>query len=285
MRPIATLVLLFGCENMIETPPTPEEQAAEKCPQVHLDRMEGDWVLTKGAAADPKTRLRLVKEGEGYVAYFVDGFYTKYALEVKVRDDDAMLTEQPVGRRKGLVDAGEAALVRLYLTPKYETCSMHVNKGTFSPSNDKEDVSPKTIEFVPFPPMEEKLSYHPADGDLFLDDAAKDKKKADKQLEELMMPKAETEAVPLTVGTWTDAASDGDAGCTFDFDLYLNDRLQSANVQIAAGPVEDGFRHWVHEWEPANYEGNDHIEMARYRTCGGPRTLIGVSAIEAVFMF
>ncbi len=263
-----------------EGPATLEEAATQKCPRVHMDRMEGDWVVSTG---DVKTRLRILPEGEGYKVWYVGGFFSKLELEGVKRDDDLQLTELPRGGRAELIEAGSTEKRRMYLRPVLKTCSLHLEEGWVS-ADGKETIEPptKAKEFLPFPDGQKQFTYRPADEAIFFYDAAKDREVAEKQLEDLGGPLFEIEgSSAIPVGMWSRAEADGDASCTYDMDLYFDDQPVPGGQKLPAGEVEDGMRHWYHEWD-ANWSFNHNFEMYRYRTCEGERELIAVAATEAV---
>lgn len=274
-------IALAGCPGSgDEEPATLEEQAAQKCPRVHMDRMEGDWVVDTG---DVKTRLRILPEGDGYKVWYVGGFFSKLELQGVKRGEDVQLTEIPRGARAKLIEQGGTEKRRMYLRPVLRTCSLHLEEGWVS-ADGTETIEPptKAKEFLPFPEGQKEFTFRPADEILFFYDAAKDRKAADKELEELGGPYYEivaSNAIP--VGMWSKAEADGDASCTFDMDLYFDDQPVPGGQKLPAGEVKDGYRHWYHEWD-ANWSFNHNFEMYRYRTCGGERQLIAVAATEAV---
>jgi len=268
--------MLAGCEAG-EAPKSLEELAAEKCPRVHLDRMEGDWLLFAGKA-EPKNRMRIEREGDDITLYYVAGVFQKLRLKGERRDQDIQFTEIPTAARAQYVDRGEATLTRLYVTPAYKTCSLAVNLGTVT-KDGKEQVSPKTVEFVAFPKTDVVFSYLPADAPLFVGKAAKDRKVAEQELKKNGAPSGEFQGNPVPLGLWSQATDDGDDSCTYDMDLYFDDQRDDKLTKVPAGDVKDGQRHWFHEWD-ADYGGNHYFEMLRYRTCGGDRELIGVGASE-----
>lgn len=256
-----------------------EEAAAAKCPSVHLDRMNVDWIT---AAGDPKTRLRIVREGSDYTAYWVGGYFHHMALKGQRREQDVRFEEVPSGSRKAGVEAGTTPKTVLYVQPSYKDCALHVFKAQVA--KGKEQAEPRPQEYLPFPDQGVVFSYEPATDVLFAGDAAKDKKKADAELAELGMAKADVPSGKVPVAVWSDAAADGDASCTYDMDLFFDDQMVADPVKVPAGEVKDGVRHWFYEWD-APYGGNHHFQVYRYRTCAdGPRERIGIGALEAILM-
>ena len=281
---MGALLGVVGCDGGTAEPQVdPMAEAQAKCPKVHIDKLAGDWIAVKGNSGDPKTRLRIVETDEGYEAFYVGGFFTKLALEVDKRESDLKLTEVPSASKQARVASGEETLTRLYAEPKLKTCSLHVNMGRVD-KDDKEQVEPKAVEFLPFPDQGVTFSYQPPAEKLFLGEAASDADKAAAELEELGGPKADHELGTVPVGMFSDVATDGDEACTYDMDLYFDDQLVTELSPVSAGEVVDGRRPWFHSWE-APYSGNHNFEMYRYRTCeGGPRELIAIAGIEAVLI-
>jgi hypothetical protein len=278
---LVSVVCLVACGGgeSASGPTSMEEAAAAKCPAVHLDRMNVDWIT---AAGDPKTRLRIEKEGDRYTAFWVGGYFHHMRLDGKRRDTDVRFEEVPSGSRKASVEAGTTPKTVLYVEPSYKNCALNVYKAQVA--KGKEQAEPKPQEYLPFPDQGVVFSYEPATEVLFAGEAATSKKKADAELEELGMAKADVPSGKVPVAIWSDAAADGDAACTFDMDLYFDDQLVPELTKLPAGEVKDGVRHWFHEWD-APYGGNHHFQVYRYRTCeGGPRERIGIGALEAILM-
>lgn len=277
--PLFALVLT-ACGAGEPPPPTLEEQAAAKCPKVHLDRLAGDWIVASG---DPKTRMRIEQDGADYKAFWVGGDMRKRAMSVTRREKDLQLTEIATGRKKERVEAGQEALTRLYVEPKLKKCALEVFMGRVDAAG-KEDVSPKAVEFLEFPSQEGVVfTYAPPDEPLFLGEAARKKKVADKQIAEAGEPSFEHEMGTVPVGMWSDAAADGDPSCSYEMELFFDHMPVEGAAPVPAGKVESGVRHWYHEWN-APYSGNHHFEIHRVRVCGEERTTLGIAGIEAVLM-
>lgn len=279
---IAAAVVATACtggESAPEIDPL-EAAAAEKCPEVHLDRMDTDWIIESG---DPKTRLRIARDGDAYKAYFVGGMFQAVELKGERREKDVRFVEVPSATRLEFEKKGQKKRrTLLFVEPSYRTCALNVFIGSLE--EDVENVPPKPTEFLVFPKSGGvTFTYEPWTEPLFVGDAAKKKDVADKQLEETGAAKPDVEmgeAVP--VGMWSKADEDGDAACTYDMDLYFDDKLMTEPAKVPAGKVEDGSRHWYHEWN-APYSGNHSFQIYRYRTCdGGQRELIARAGIEAI---
>lgn len=275
-------VLALGCGGAPAPDAAQAPEVPEKCRNVHVDRLAGDWIAVKGQQADPKTRVRVLETDGGYEAWFVGGFFQRKRLAGVKRDQDVQFTEIPDERKKKAVAAGEETLVRMYLKPELKACAVKAFVGAVD-GTGKEQIPPTGFEFVPFPAQEGvTFAFHPPTARLFLGEAARDRKKADKQVAELGGPDPSHEMGSVPVGTWSEVARDGDPGCTYDMDLYFDDRRIEELVKTPAGEVKDGWRHWFHVFE-APYSGNHHFEMHRFRTCGdGARELLEVASIEAV---
>lgn len=286
---ISTLltVLLVGCGAGTESSEESASDVPEKCRNVHVDKLAADWLAVRGNVADPKTRIRIEKggaDGTDYRGMYVGGFFTKVEMKGEKRDDDVRFTEIPTAKKAARVKAGEAQLTRIYAKPRLSKCAIEVFAGKVDAAG-KETIPPKGVEFVLFPSQDGvTFTYEPAQRTLFLADAAKDKTVADKQVQEAGGASPEAEFPNVPVGMWSNVEEDGDPACTYDMDLYFDDRNVPELTAVSAGEVKDGFRHWFQEWE-APYSGNHHFEMYRYRTCEGEaRELIDIAAIEAVLM-
>ncbi len=282
---LASALILAACSGgMPGAEPEPEPDVPEACKNIHVDRLAGDWIAFAGKSADPKTRMRIVEPssvGGAYEAWFVGGFFTKRRLMGEKREADVRFTEVPSGKRAERVKKGEEDRVRVYVKPRLSKCALEVFVGSVD-EDDKEKIPPRGTEFLVFPKSSAVFSFRPADRELFLADAAKDKKVADKQLEELGHAKPDAEFGSVPVGLFTLAEADGSADCSYTMDLFFDDQLIDGGRDVAAGEVADGHRHWFHEWQ-APYSGNHHFEMHRYRKCGSEdRQLLDVAAIEAV---
>ncbi len=287
LLPALLSTFVLGCGAITEPAPDPVADVPEKCRNVHVDKLDTDWLAVRGNAADPKTRLRIETggpDGTDYRGLYIGGFFSKVLLKGEKRDDDVQFTEVPNDKKAAMVKAGDAQLVRLYAKPNLKKCAVEVFAGKVD-GKGKETIPPKGVEFVLFPAQEGVVfTYEPAQRTLFLADAAKDKAVADKQIEEMGQANAEAEFPKVPVGMWSKVEEDGDPACTYDMDLYFDDRNVPELSAVPAGEAKDGVRHWFHEWE-APYSGNHHFEMYRYRTCEGKsRELIDIAAIEAVLM-
>ena len=269
---LATLALT-GCGAAEPDKPT-EPEVPEQCKTIHVDKLAAnDWIGVKGkAGADPKIRMRVTEGGAGdYEAVYIGGMFTKTKMVGTKRDKDVQFTE--VGDKE--------VRVRAYVVPKVEKCALEVLVGTVD-QKDKEKIPPKGLEMVVFPQQDGvEFTYRPAETDLFLGKAAKNKAMADKQVQENGGPDPAHEYGDIPVGVFTKAADDGPENCTYDMDLYFDDKNLADQVKLPAGPVKGEWRHWFHLWK-APYSGNHHFEMYRYRTCDGKRELIDVAGLEAV---
>jgi hypothetical protein len=114
---LLTLVACSGGTN------NPKESAAEpvnaKCPNVHIDRLATDWIISTG---DPKNRMRILETGSGYTAWLTDGFFVKREFAGVKRDGDVRFTELPSGNRKTRIENDEETLVRFYAKPTLSKC-------------------------------------------------------------------------------------------------------------------------------------------------------------------
>ncbi len=289
-------VLLIGLSAVAckeEPPPPPPE---DPCPHIGMDSMEGDWLKVQGSKADHRNRFRIIGSPGDYDAILVAGFWTKMRMEGSKRDSDYVFEEVLEGKFLDQYRTGYRTKYRMYVEPYKKTCSLRTVIATVTLDEDgKEKEKPRGHGFEEFlqDPKQVDFTYDKPDGFLFLREAASSRATAEAQLSQFEgYPKPETqlgEAIP--VGVFTKASADGPDSCSYSFDLYFDDRpykgrrdnpSEAAGVNLAAGPVKDGYRHWyVPSWY-APYGGNHHFEMYRYKSCGGERELIGINDLEAV---
>ncbi len=271
-------ILSVGCEEEA----APEPEVPEQCRNVHLDRLAADWIGVVSGVGDPKFRMRVMagdKPGEDYTVWYIGGYFDRITLTGTKRGEDVQLTEQPTGTRKARIEAGEEQRKRLYIKPSLKDCALKVYTGTVDAAG-KEQVPASAIEFVAFPAQPGvAFAFQPPTEPLFLGATSRDRTKATTATE-AADPSHAMGAVP--VGVWSPIEADGDAACTYDMDLYFDDRRVEDLSPKPAGAAEDGLRPWLHDWQ-APYSGNHHFELHRFRTCdGSERTLLGIAAIEAV---
>ena len=268
-----------GPDAALDEEEAPEGDVPVTCKNVHLDHLDTDWVSVQGTTANPKVRLRVMKVGEGYEAYWVDGSFTRRKLAGKKRERDVKLVEVPTPEKEA---SGDASLVSVSLRPRPQSCSV---RATIGRAEDGVDVMmPTAVELVPFPQVEGVVfSYAPADEPLFLGEAATSRAARDRQLAS-GGPRSDIAFGTIPVGTWSSVEKDGDPSCTYDMDLYFDDQWVAELSPMAAGEVTDGQRHWLHQWA-APFSGNHHFEMFRHRTCAdGNRELIAIAGIDAILM-
>jgi hypothetical protein len=285
---ILPLAFAASCGTPQQDTPQPATTANEKCPKVSMDDMEGKWIRVEGSKGDHTTRLQLVPTENGLDMWFTGGFFTKTLLKGERRKRDYKFTEVPNARKKAAFVGGSESLLRLYLEPRIKTCSLRMSTlEVYKKKDGKESERPRPgfTEYLPFPEGQE-FTFRPCDGDLFLGSAAKNRATAKAQLAATGAPDPVFQlGEKIPVGTWTDATAEGDAACTFDMDLYFDDRPVRGRQGIPAGDVKAGERQWfVPDWY-APFSGNRHFQIYRYRSCGvAARELIGVSCLEAVLV-
>ncbi|MDP6932892.1 MAG: hypothetical protein QGG40_08235, partial [Myxococcota bacterium] len=288
------LVACGGSETQDEVP------VDDPCPAVDLARLGGDWIRVQGGSrADPKYRFRVLAQGSeaepSYEAWYVGGYFGKLRMRGRTRDRDVVFDEVPTSDRQAAFDAGEASLTRLYVEPRKEKCSLRVNAMRIERKDGKERETPvetTPAEYLPFPEGQ-PFTFRPCDEPVFLGEAARKRATAMSQLEAAGGPDpVHTLGEAIPVGAWSDVAADGDPACSYDMDLFFDDRpvqdgqARPASVirlETSAGPVLEGSRSWFVEAWSAPYSGNHHFEIYRYRTCSGAeRELLGVACLEAV---
>ncbi|MEC8423294.1 MAG: hypothetical protein VX000_05925 [Myxococcota bacterium] len=277
---IFTIALLVGCSDE-ESSDGPKTE--DKCPSVSMEGLFGQWIMVDGDRGDHTHRFEIRPDGPSM--WLVDGGFTRRAMAGEKRQKDYVFTESAGDRRMAAFRAGEEGLVRLYVEPWKQKCSLRVTRVEVRLTDGKETERPAPgfKEYLPFPDNV-TFNFRPCDGPLFLGDAARDRRLAEHQVSKTGAPDpvhALGEAIP--VGVWSRADADGDAGCAYDMDLYFDDRPVDGAERVTAGAVEGDHRPWfVAAWR-APYSGNHHFEMWRYRSCeGGVRTLIDTRCLEAV---
>jgi len=283
----AALAITTGCGDE-DAGGEPAAEAPSGDPRFQLDKLDGRWILYD-QRANQKFRFEWHREGDKTELWYTNGGFTKRRMAGELRASDWRFTEVLSAADEDKWKAGNRSRARLFVVPRPEAGALRVTEVAVEMKGGKESekAKGKFKEFVPFPDGQ-PFTFRPCDGPLFLGDAARSAAAADKQVAEEGGPfpgHALGEAIP--VGVHTDAAADGDAACTFDMDLYFDDRPAEGKdgakmTAVAAGEVTDGRRAWVVPAWYAPYSGNHHFQMYRYRTCGGERELVGVQCIEAV---
>ena len=292
VRPAAVSVLFFAVLGCGDTEPAPDPATEDPCPQISMDRMEGRWIRYEGRA-DHTWRYEIVLEGTvsgSPELWLTSGGWTKRRMVGERRTTDWQFTEVPDDRKRTAYDKGEEGLKRLYVEPFKKKCSHRVSQVDVYNKDGAESERPKPgfVEFIEFP-EQYNFTFRPCDGPLFFGEAATRRVVANQQETELGGPDpSSTLGDALTVGTWVSVDADGDPACTYDMDLYFDDQPAKGQDGSPRGPVTaadqgDGWHQWlVSDWY-APFSGNHHFQAYRYRTCaGGPRTLLGVSCVEAV---
>jgi len=280
MSVLPVVFLLIGCGGETGETVAPEPDVPEQCKNVFLDKLDADWIAMRGPTPDPKTRIRIFKDGDDYGAYFINGFFQRIVLKGETRDEDVQFTEVPTGAKAKRFEKGKVDVVRAYVTPKLKDCALKTVVGKVN-SKGKEAISPKGFDFMAFPKQDVTFTFEPSDRTLFVGKAAKNRAVAEKQIADNKQASPEHELGTVPVGLFSKAEEDGAEGCTFDMDLYFDDMSVAELAAVPAGEVKDGYRHWYVDWE-APYSGNHHFEMYRYKTCDGKRERIDIADLEAV---
>jgi hypothetical protein len=279
-RVVPVLFVLMSCGGATSEVADQVPNVPEQCRHVFMDKLDADWIAMRGQKPDPKTRLRIFKDGDDYGGYFINGFFQRIVLKGETRDGDVRFTEVPTGEKAKLFEKGKVKLIRVYVTPKLKDCALKTVVGTVN-KKGKEAISPIGFDLMAFPKLEVTFTFEPSDRTLFVGAAAKNRAVADKQIAANGQASPEHEFGTIPVGMFSKAEDDGPESCTYDMDLYFDDQSVPELAAVAAGEVKDGFRHWYVDWE-APYSGNHHFEMYRYKTCDGKRERIDIAALEAV---
>jgi hypothetical protein len=276
------LILAMSCGD-----DAPEEAPSgnEKCPRVAVDNLDGQWVRVSGSAGDTTHRFEVRRtSGGGYEATFIQGGFERLQATGIAHKSVVVFTEQLQGEKLKQYSRGKRMKRQLHIEPRLKSCSLRLSHVGLKKVGEKEVEQnlPGRDEYLPFPEGQ-PFSFHSCDGHLFLGKAALTSKAASWEMNSSGGPKRSHQlGKQIPVGVWTDAASDGDASCTYSMDLWFDDRPVKNQQALPAGKVNKGKRRWfVKEWS-APYSGNHHFLMERFRTCGGKRELIGVSCIDAV---
>ena len=279
---------MVGCG---EAPVEPEAAPTEKCPAATMEGLGGQWVLVMGNTGNPKYRFEIVKKGETWEMWYVDGGLSKMVLAGMKRKKDYRFNE--VGDKDTMTafQAGKTSLVRLYVEPKPERCSLRISEvARYNRDGNKvEQTKSGMKEYLPFPEGQ-KLTFRPCDEPLFLGPAARNEKLAKGQIAKLGVADPRHpfgKKIPL--GMWSDANADaaGHSSCSYDMDLFFDgqparDAGKNVRSSLSASAVVNERRHWLVDAWYAPYSGSHLFEIYRYRTCaGGERTLIAVACNEA----
>ena len=279
---ISVLVISLGLSGCGEDEPASAPPAEDKCPAVSMDGLFGQWIMVDGKRGDQTHRFEIRREGPEL--WLVDGGFTRRRMKGEKRQKDYVFTEVANGRRAAAVEAGEEGLVRLFVEPWKQQCSLRVTRVEVLQKDGKETERPTPgfKEYLPFP-ENVAFNFRPCDGPLFLGDAARDARVADQQAAAGGPEPSHALGEAIPVGAWSVAAEDGAADCTYDMDLFFDDRPVEGRQNVPAGQVDGERRAWrVDAWS-APYSGNHHFEIWRYRTCAdGQRTLIDSRCLEAV---
>ena len=293
---LALLVVSSLAISACEQKPAEPEQVEDPCPKIALDKLAGDWIRVMGKRGVHQDRFRILGTVDAYEAHLIPGFFTKLHMKGTTRQEkgDVVFEQQLSPEHQKEFETGYRVKYRLYVEPYKRSCSLRVVLAQVQRKEDgKESEQPRTggyEEFLPFPDDVE-FTYTPPDGPLFLAQAAKNRGAAQAQLKQYGQPKPDTdfgEAIP--VGFFSEATADGSPDCSYDMDLYFDDKpytghrdhpSDAAGKAVPAGEVKGGYRHWYSEWY-APYGGNHNFEMYRYRTCGGKRELLSIQGIEAI---
>ena len=285
---MVALGLLCGCAD--QDTPASAPAAAPADDAFALEKLDGKWIRIDGSRGDHTHRFAWHRDGGETELWLTNGGFTKRRMTGELRSADWRFTEVLSEAEDARWKRGDRSRARLFIKPKPASGGLQVTEVEVSWKDGKESEKPKGTfqEYVPFPEST-PFSFRPCDGPLFLGKAATDPAEATRQLKEeggAFPGHALGPAIP--VGIHLDAAMDGAESCTFDMDLYFDDRpaedgAGAVQKSVPAGAVVDGKRAWVvPEWY-APYSGNHHLQIYRYRTCdGGARELLGVQCIEAV---
>ena len=256
-----------------------------KCPKIAVDNLAGQWVRVAGSSGDTSHRFEVRKKADDtYEATFILGGFQRMLAQGRTHKTSVVFTEQLTGQALKQYEAGQRTKRQLHVEPRIESCSLRMRQIVLQKSGEQEverNLAGKD-EYLPFPEGQ-PFSFHACTGHLFIGKAALSAKVANWELSTHgAAERSHQLGKKIPLGVWTDAAEDGDASCTFDMDLWFDDRPVKGKQKIPAGPQSKGKRHWlIKEWA-APYSGNHHFLGEWFKTCGGQRERIGVNCLDAV---
>jgi len=281
LRAILLLLLSIGCG---EEPKDDAAASNSKCPRIGMDTLEGRWVRVAGSAGDTTSRFEIHRDDQGYTGWFILGNFERIATRGVARTSDVAFTQVLNASEEKLYTAGKLQKRRIYVMPRQKSCSLKVTqvKVGMSVGAEQEMSMRSREEYLPFPEGQ-PFAFRPCDEHLYIGKAALKRSIANWQKGTHNAPERSHKlGKKIPLAAWTDAASDGDASCTFDMDLWFDDRPMKDHQAVPAGKVKKGTRHWlIQEWY-APYSGNHHFQAYRYKTCNGKRELIAVNCLDAM---
>lgn len=247
---------------------------APLCPDLGADTAMGLWVRLEGTRAHTDWRLELVPDGGaglGPEGWLVQPGEPRRRLVADRSGSGWVLTEQPTAAAQAAYERGEAGLVRLVVTPDPAACTLDVAVSRLFSAPGAVDARPDpgAVRLTRAPAGVE-LSSRPCDGPLAVGAAAADESAA-----------ARAEEAPwsgppgaVAVSAWSDASADGEEGCIYLSDLWVDGRLVSRGLPV--GPPVDGRRAWRADGVGLA-PGRHEIELHRVRECSGQRRVLGVA--------
>jgi len=259
-----------------------EQTPSSQCPAVSMDGLDGKWLKYSGAAVKA-FRFQVADVGGEKELWYTGGGFTKRRMAGERRSNDYVFTEVPGKEKLARYKAGAVPLVRLYVEPRPQDCSLRVSEMEVLFSGDKEQEKPKGTytTYVAYPDSGPDLSFRHCDQELFIGPAASDKAVADQQLVEngTAAPSAAL-GEGLALGAWSPVM--GEEGCTYDMKLYFDDEPARDAAGAFRDPVPVTGESWlVSDWY-APYSGNHHFQIAQRKTCGGSTEVIGMACLEAI---
>ena len=118
------LLLVLACgDTEPETAPT----ANEKCPNIAVDKLDGQWVRVAGSAGDTSHRFE-VKDapGGGYTATFILGGFERLKATGVVRKSAVIFTEDLTDAQLKKFNQGQRLKRQLYIEPRLQSCSLRI---------------------------------------------------------------------------------------------------------------------------------------------------------------
>lgn len=276
---------LFLAISCGDDTPQKAPTANDKCPRIAVDKLDGRWVRVAGSAGDTTHRFEIKDAaGGGYDGTFILGGFERLVATGVVHKTMVIFTEVLEGEKLKQYTTGKRMKRQLHIEPRLRSCSLRVTQVGLQKKGGEEIERnlPGKDEYLPFPEGQ-PFSFHRCDGHLFIGKAALKSKVANWELNSNGGPKRSHQlGKKIPLGVWTDAASDGEPSCTYNMDLWFDDRPVKNQQAVPAGKTEKGKRRWFIKAWSAPYSGNHHFLVERFKTCGGTRELIGVSCLDAV---
>jgi hypothetical protein len=276
----ATLLCQIGCKT--EEPVAP---VVDPCLEFFdIEAPAGDWMWARGTAAVPQPdthyRVRFSREGDTVKALYVHDLDrwemtgTRREMDWMFTSDVLLSADEVEAFKKGNEDGERRLTTHAYLSIDKQ-CHVDWTDGYTTWVEGQESERTDGLGRKRLAPVSDStvFSYAPCTEKLLAAEANNSARAAQKMVDEGVVPLLTGDSANLVA--WTDAATDGDASCTFTFDYYW-DGLQKKLGRTTA-KVSGDHRKWTHHID-LSFIGSHDVTFERFRTCGeGERELIGTS--------